>query len=102
MSGDDPAGGGTDASVEAIERGAPARLATASVARMDEVLPWFRTLPADQRSSVMLVARAGVRSFVMWLRQDGNRGSLELSDEIFEAAAAHPRPDDQPHPDRAA
>src|SRR5690606_26634381 len=44
-----------------IERAAGA-LATASVARMDEVLPWFRELPADQRAWVMIVAQTGVRS----------------------------------------
>jgi hypothetical protein len=78
-------GEGTDESVRAIERAAGA-LASASVARMDEVLPWFRGLPADQRSSVMLVAQAGVRSFVAWLRQTPDHGPHELSDEIFEAA----------------
>jgi len=53
---------------------------------MDEVLPWFRGLPPDQRSWVMLVAQAGVRSFVAWLRTAGTDGSYELSDEIFDAA----------------
>jgi hypothetical protein len=76
---------GIDASVRAIERAAGA-LATTSVARMDEVLPWFRGLPADQRSWVTLVAQAGVRSFVEWLRQDGAHGTHEISDEIFDAA----------------
>jgi DNA-binding PucR family transcriptional regulator len=76
---------GIDASVRAIERAAGS-LATASVARMDEVLPWFRGLPADQRSWVTLVAQAGVRSFVAWLRQDGAHGTHEISDEIFDAA----------------
>jgi hypothetical protein len=73
------------ASVRTIERAASA-LATASVAKMDEVLPWFRGLPADQRAWVMLVAQAGVRSFVEWMRQGGEVGPRELSDEIFEAA----------------
>src|SRR5262252_1117844 len=76
---------GIDASVRAIERAAGA-LATTSVARMDEVLPWFRGLPADQRSWVTLVAQAGVRSFVAWLRQDGAHGTHEITDEIFDAA----------------
>jgi hypothetical protein len=74
-----------DASIRAIERAAGG-LATACVSRMDDVLPWFRGLPADQRSSVTLVAQAGVRSFVEWLRQAGNHGPHEVSDEIFEAA----------------
>jgi DNA-binding PucR family transcriptional regulator len=73
------------ASVRSIERAAGA-LATASVARMDDVLPWFRELPPDQRSWVMLVAQAGVRSFVEWLRSGGRHGPYEVSDEIFDAA----------------
>ncbi|BCB84141.1 PucR family transcriptional regulator [Phytohabitans suffuscus] len=71
--------------VRRIERSAGA-LATASVARMDETLPWFRELPADQRAWVMLVAQAGVRSLVEWLRRDGRRPTQDLADEIFDAA----------------
>ena len=80
-------GGDLAATVRRIERAAGA-LATASVARMDETLPWFRGLPADQRAWVMLVAQAGVRSLVEWLREgEGATGSpQELSDEIFDAA----------------
>jgi hypothetical protein len=85
MTGSDPTGG-LAATVPRIERAAGA-LATASVARMDETLPWFRQLPADQRSWVMLVAQAGVRSLVEWLRLGGGtRGNHEVSDEIFDAA----------------
>jgi len=73
------------ASVKAIERAAGA-LTTASVSRMDDELPWFRGLPADQRSSVMLVVQAGVMSFVEWLRQGGGPGPHEPADEIFNAA----------------
>ncbi|PZS31527.1 MAG: PucR family transcriptional regulator [Pseudonocardiales bacterium] len=36
---------------------------------MDDVLPWFRSMPPDQRSWVMLVAQAGIAAFVEWLRQ---------------------------------
>ncbi|MGH3657185.1 MAG: PucR family transcriptional regulator [Micromonosporaceae bacterium] len=71
------------ATIRNVERAAGA-LATASVARMDESLPWFRELPADQRSWVMLVAQAGVRSFVEWLRNHGE--TTEVSDEVFETA----------------
>src|SRR3954454_2901666 len=74
-------------SIRSIERAAGA-LATASVARMDEVLPWFRDLPADQRAWVMLVAQAGVRSLVEWLRNRAEGGTLppDNSDEFFDAA----------------
>jgi hypothetical protein len=74
------------ATLKRIERAAGS-LATASVARMDEVLPWFRGMPADQRAWVMLVAQSGVQSLVEWLRQDDHRtGTQEVSDEIFDAA----------------
>jgi hypothetical protein len=75
------------ATLQRIERHAGA-LATASVAQMDETLPWFRALPADQRSWVMLVAQAGVRSLVEWLRSGGTSsgGAQEISDEVFAAA----------------
>jgi hypothetical protein len=81
------------ATLRQIERSAGA-LATASVARMDERLPWFRELPADQRAWVMLVAQAGVRSFLQWLRSDrtfdGTSNFMgipqEISDEVFATA----------------
>jgi hypothetical protein len=70
-----------------VERSAGA-LATASVSQMDETLPWFRELPADQRAWVMLVAQAGVRSLVEWLRSGGSTDGSpqEISDEVFAAA----------------
>src|SRR5687768_17449261 len=70
----EPAGGALAATVRRIERSAGG-LATAAIARMDESLPWFRELPADQRSWVMLVAQAGVRSLVEWLRSGGGTAS---------------------------
>ncbi|WP_067497621.1 CdaR family transcriptional regulator [Actinoplanes sp. TFC3] len=74
------------ATLRRVERSAGA-LASASVARMEETLPWFRALPADQRSSVMLVAQAGIRSLVEWLRSGGTAaGTQEISDEVFAAA----------------
>ena len=75
------------ATLRNIERSAGA-LASASVARMDETLPWFRGLPADQRSWVMLVAQAGVRSLVEWLRSGGTADGSpqEISEKVFAAA----------------
>jgi len=73
-------------SLKRIERAAGS-LATASVARMDEVLPWFRGMPADQRAWVMLVAQSGVQSLVEWLRRDDQtRRTQDVSEEIFDAA----------------
>jgi hypothetical protein len=75
------------ATLRRVERHA-GKLASAAVAQMDETLPWFRALPADQRSWVMLVAQAGVRSLVEWLRSGGTTAAStqEISDEVFAAA----------------
>ena len=75
------------ATLRKIERHA-GKLASSAVSRMDETLPWFRALPADQRSWVMLVAQAGVRSLVEWLRSGGTiaASTQEISDEVFAAA----------------
>jgi hypothetical protein len=72
-----------DETIRRIEQ-ATGRLATQSVARMDERLPWFRELPADQRSWVTLVAQAGLQSFVEWLRSPDD--VLRLTGEVFAAA----------------
>lgn len=66
-----------------LERAAGA-LATRSVARMDERLPWFRAMPADQRSWVTLVAQAGVSAMVEWLREPDQ--PPRLTGEVFGAA----------------
>ncbi|WP_375498561.1 PucR family transcriptional regulator [uncultured Jatrophihabitans sp.] len=72
-----------DETVRRIEQ-AIGRLSTQSVARMDEKLPWFRELPPDQRSWVMLVAQAGLQSFVEWLRTPDD--VLRLTGEVFATA----------------
>jgi hypothetical protein len=73
----------SDRTVRRIEQ-ATGRLATQSVARMDDQLPWFRDLPSDQRSWVTLVAQAGLQSFVEWLRSPDD--VLRLTGEVFAAA----------------
>lgn len=69
--------------VRAIEH-ATGRLATLSVARMDDDLPWFRELPPDQRAWVSLVAQSGIQGFVEWLRATDD--VLRLSGSVFSAA----------------
>lgn len=41
-------------------------LTQAAIARMQEQLPWFRALSAEDRSWIGLIAGAGVSSFVEW------------------------------------
>jgi len=72
-----------EATLRRLERASGA-LATQSASRMDELLPWFRSMPADQRSWVTLVAQAGISSLVEWLRSPD--GSLRLTGPVFGAA----------------
>jgi len=73
----------SEATLRRLER-ASGRLATRAVARMDEQLPWFRTMPADQRSWVVLVAQNGIASLVEWCRNPGK--PPRLTGEVFGAA----------------
>jgi hypothetical protein len=71
------------ATLRRLERSSGA-LATQAVARMDDELPWFRTMPADQRSWVTIVAQAGLASLVEWCRNPGR--PPRLTGEVFGAA----------------
>ena len=53
--------------VARIER-ARGALGTAAIAAMDERLPWFRKMSAENRSWLGLVAQAGIAAFVDWIR----------------------------------
>ena len=70
------------ATLRRVERAAGA-LATQSVALMDERLPWFRTLPADQRSWVTLVAQAGISGYVAWATPGTDH---RITDAVFGTA----------------
>jgi DNA-binding PucR family transcriptional regulator len=58
----------------AVERSA-GELATLAVRRMEDNLDWYRTLSAEERSQVGLVAQAGISQFIAWLRQEGQSPS---------------------------
>src|SRR5487761_1847802 len=53
--------------VTRIERSMGA-LGTAAIAAMDERLPWFRKMSAENRSWLGLVAQAGIAAFVDWIK----------------------------------
>lgn len=71
------------ATLRRLERASGA-LATQSVSRMDEVLPWFRSMPADQRSWVMLIAQAGIAALVEWMRHPED--TPQVTGDVFGAA----------------
>lgn len=59
-------------------------LATAATARMDELLPWFRRLPADERAWVSLVAQVGISAFVDWFSHPNPRPDVSV--DVFDTA----------------
>jgi DNA-binding PucR family transcriptional regulator len=63
---------------------ASGRLATGTIGEMEQRLPWFRRLPADQRASVLMVTQTGVAGFVSWLRD--NKQAIRLTAEAFRSA----------------
>jgi DNA-binding PucR family transcriptional regulator len=71
------------ATVRRLERSMGA-LATAAIARMDESLPWYRAMPAENRSWVNLVAQAGVAAFVEWFRRPD--AAQAISADVFGTA----------------
>jgi DNA-binding PucR family transcriptional regulator len=61
-------GPGVDAeTVRRIER-ATGALGTAAIAAMDKRLPWFRSMSAENRSWLGLVAQAAIAAFLDWIR----------------------------------
>ncbi|MEU6642239.1 helix-turn-helix domain-containing protein [Saccharomonospora sp. NPDC046836] len=66
-----------------LER-ASGRLAKASVAAMEERLPWFGRMPADQRASVLMITQTGAAGFVRWLGD--SQEALKLTTEAFRSA----------------
>jgi PucR C-terminal helix-turn-helix domain/GGDEF-like domain len=60
-------------------------LGTAAVSSMEQRLPWFRTMSAENRSWVGLVAQAGVAAFVDWIKHP-ERGRPAVTGEVFGTA----------------
>lgn len=77
---DPPAGAETQRRV----RHASGQLAAAALRRLAADLPWYRALPAEDRSWVGLVAQAGITAFVTWF-EDPSKPPHGVG-EIFSAA----------------
>jgi DNA-binding PucR family transcriptional regulator len=48
-------------------------LATTTLNKLDDLLPWYRDMPASRRSAVGLVAQAGISSFVAWYKDPNSQ-----------------------------
>ena len=63
---------------------ATGELTTAATKRMEETLPWFRELGAEERSWVSLVAQAGITAFIDWFSAPDAKPALTA--DVFGAA----------------
>ena len=59
-------------------------LATTTLNSLDDLLPWYRDMPASRRASVGLVAQAGISSFVAWYRDP--KSQPWVAADVFSAA----------------
>lgn len=59
-------------------------LATVTIKRLEETLPWYAEMPPARRSAVGLVAQAGITSFIQWYDDPGS--TPWIAADIFAAA----------------
>jgi len=59
-------------------------LATATIQRLEETLPWYAEMPPGRRSAVGLVAQAGITSFIQWVEDPASTPAI--ASDIFAAA----------------
>jgi hypothetical protein len=59
-------------------------LATATINRLEDTLPWYAEMPPARRSAVGLVAQAGITSFIQWY--DDPASTPWIAADIFAAA----------------
>ncbi|GAA1784126.1 PucR family transcriptional regulator [Agromyces lapidis] len=59
-------------------------LATATLKRLEDTLPWYGDMPPSRRSAVGLVAQAGISSFISWF--DDPRSTPWIAADVFGAA----------------
>ena len=78
-----PSGLVRDETVRRLEQNMGA-LGTAAMASMERRLPWFRALPAENRSWIGLVAQAGIAAFVDWVKHPQRRPAV--AGEVFGTA----------------
>ena len=78
--------GGPQVNAETVRRmeRATGALGTAAISAMDERLPWYRNMSAENRSWLGLVAQAGIAAFLDWIRHpERNRPAVT---EVFGTA----------------
>ncbi len=59
-------------------------LATQTIARLEETLPWYGEMPPGRRSAVGLVAQTGISSFIHWYEDP--TATPWIASDVFSAA----------------
>ncbi|UOE45011.1 PucR family transcriptional regulator [Agromyces larvae] len=59
-------------------------LATRTLKRLEDTLPWYGDMPPSRRSAVGLVAQAGISSFIAWF--DDPKSTPWIAADVFGAA----------------
>jgi hypothetical protein len=80
-----PHGRVRDDTIDRLEAGMGS-LGTAAMLSMDEHLPWFRALSAENRSWLGLVAQAAIAGFLDWLKHPERTKPPAVGGEVFGTA----------------
>ncbi|KUF07021.1 CdaR family transcriptional regulator [Leucobacter sp. G161] len=59
-------------------------LATLTVTRLEDTLPWYGNMPPSRRSAVGLVAQTGISSFIQWYEDPG--ATPWIASDVFSSA----------------
>ncbi len=59
-------------------------LATATIGRLDETLPWYSAMPPARRAAIGSVAQRGISSFIDWYRDPASQPWVAA--DVFESA----------------
>lgn len=65
-------------------RGITGELATQTITRLEETLPWYGDMPPGRRSAVGLVAQAGISSFIQWYEDPS--ATPWIASDVFSSA----------------
>jgi hypothetical protein len=79
-----PAGRVREETISRLQR-AMGSLGTAAMTSMEQRLPWFRSMSAENRSWIGLVAQAGIAAFVDWVKHP-ERSRSAVAGEVFGTA----------------
>jgi hypothetical protein len=61
-------------------------IASSTTAQMEQRLPWFRQLSAEDRSWIGLIVQAGIRSFIAWADNPDKPAGGSITSDVFGTA----------------